>query len=62
MMPDEYRRRNPERDPSELAYAALAEILRRATLHKTTGHAILRINFNQGGVRAARIGGEEDFK
>ena len=54
--------RQPESDQEQQAYSALAELLSRAVLHRTTGKAILTIELNQGGVRAVRIGTEENFK
>ena len=49
-------------DGEQLAYSALAELLSRANLHRTTGKLILTIDVNQGGVRAAKIGSDEIFK
>ena len=53
----------PPREGEQLAYNALAELLTRANLHSITGKLILTIDVNQGNVRAARIGSQdENFK
>ena len=47
---------------AQAPYSALEELLRRASLHRTTGKASVQLDLNQGGVTAVRIVTEEVYK